>query len=136
MGCDLCGYSGELIKAKVEGTILNVCSKCSSYGKVLSTNTVNIQKNEVVEEVVVINIGNIVRLWREDKGLTQEEVALKLNEKESLVRKIESGFMPSLDIAKKLQKLVGVKLVEFEKFEALKKSDTVSGMTIGDLLKK
>lgn len=137
MNCDICGHKGDLVKANIEGVVMTVCGKCSSYGNVLKeSNSIVVHKKSAAEESVVSNVGNIVRVWRENNGLTQEELGLKVNEKESLIRKIENGFIPSIELAKKLEKLIGIKLVEFEKFEAVKKMDNVSGFTIGDLLKK
>ena len=35
MSCDMCGSEGITYLALVEGTELNVCKKCSSFGKII-----------------------------------------------------------------------------------------------------
>jgi putative transcription factor len=52
-----------------------------------------------------------VRSARESKGLSQAELANELNEKASLVRKIERGdTLPSDEIQRKLERFLGVDL--------------------------
>lgn len=135
MGCDLCGRDGVLVKCNVEGVVLNVCSFCSSYGNVIKSKVRVRRGREEVSNVVVSSIGIVVRNWRESNGLTQKELAIKLSEKESLVRKVENGFIPSLSLAKKFERLVGSKLVCVEKVETGSNVSEGSGMTIGDLFK-
>ncbi|MBR9692904.1 TIGR00270 family protein, partial [Candidatus Woesearchaeota archaeon] len=35
MGCDLCGAEGQLFRAKVEGSMLTVCTTCKEHGEVM-----------------------------------------------------------------------------------------------------
>ena len=74
---------------------------------------------------------------RERSGLKQEELAKKLNEKESIISSIESGkFKPSINLAHKLEKFFNINLIEElggEEFEL--SSSEGSGMTIGDMIK-
>ncbi|WP_254544159.1 multiprotein bridging factor aMBF1 [Halomarina pelagica] len=54
-----------------------------------------------------------IRGAREASGLTQEELAKQLNEKASLVRKLERGDMlPSDDIRRKLERKLDISLTE------------------------
>ena len=71
-------------------------------------------------------------------GLTQKEFAQKLSEKESVLNNIESGhMMPTIDLAKKIEKLCNIKLIEEykEKEDNVKLNFKDQALTIGDLLK-
>ena len=69
--------------------------------------------------------------------MKQEELAKKINEKESRLHKIESGhFTPSLRLARKLEKFLKITLVEqvAEDTSPLEKSKSES-LTLGDFIK-
>ena len=136
MGCEMCGFDGGLVKANVEGVVLNVCSTCSEFGNVLEERTVSVvsSSRSVVEEVVVNSIGKLLRSWREGQGLTQKEVGSRVGEKESVVSKIESGFVPSIKLARKLERMIGVVLVGAEKVSKVKIESKSGSYTIGDFL--
>jgi putative transcription factor len=54
-----------------------------------------------------------IRSARESTGLTQEELAGELNEKVSLIRKLERGdVLPSDDVQKKLERKLSISLTE------------------------
>lgn len=146
MQCEICGKDTELIKAIVEGTELNVCEKCGSFGKIVNMPAQDIiskpvkQYKPIVEEVeaIVSDYGPKIKNARESMKLNQKEFALKLFERESIIRKIENNAMePTFALAKKIEKLCSIKLIEKETIEHNKKAiDFKSeGLTIGDLLK-
>jgi len=141
--CEMCGKSGPLYTAMVEGTQLKVCENCGKFGRVLAKPQV-VQKKalsqatpELVEELVE-DYAKLIREARERQNLTQKDFALKLNEKESAVQKWESESMaPSIDTAKKLERLLKIKLVVKEAPETAVLEKKASGpLTIGDLLIK
>ncbi len=140
--CELCGKEENLLSAFVEGVIFRVCSNCSRYGKVIEEKRfVKIEKREIRrEEVVEVILGGfnlVVKNAREKKRLSQEELATKLNEKESLISKIEQGSLkPSIDLAKKLERFLGVKLITQEKIEEAPTKVKTAALTIGDFIKK
>jgi putative transcription factor len=140
--CELCGKDTELFRAKVEGSELNVCAACGKYGKILqkpvmhTAKSSQIQKAAEPSEVVVSDYAQRIRSAREKSGMTQKEFALKLNEKESIIHKLESDlFVPPIDLAKKLERLLRIKLVEIEEEEEAEAAKKSSGpLTIGDII--
>ena len=145
INCELCGKTEEkLFRALIEDVELNVCQDCSKFGKILGPIRREVQKQikkiepqEEKIELLVENYADLIRKKRESMGLTQKDFANKLNEKESTIHKLETGaFEPSLALAKKLEKLLGVKLVEeyTEKSEGIKRKKGES-FTLGDFIK-
>ena len=140
--CELCGKDTHLISAIVEGTRLNVCASCGRYGKILrGAPPVPVKKKPVEKapepvEVVVHDYAVLVRTAREKSGMTQKDFARSLNEKESIIQKIENGvFVPPISMAKKLEKLLKIRLVEVEQEGEVSKEKRGSGpLTIGDII--
>ncbi len=142
--CDICGRDMNLVKVKVEDVILNVCKNCSNFGEVIKEEKVRKVirketkfKNEDIE-VIVSDYSKKIKEARESRNLTQKEVGEKLAEKESVIHKIESGNLePSLELARKIEKFFGIRLIEIYKEEVKKEKINFknSGLTIGDLLK-
>ena len=153
MNCDLCGKTEEnLAKTLIEGVELEVCPACSKFGKVIipikryspkeqhmmvqrvQQNTV--QKEENIE-LLVEDYAEIIKKRRESMGLTQKDFASRINEKESTIHHIETGALePSMSLAKKLEKSLGIKLIEEhqEKHESFKNKKDES-FTLGDFIK-
>ncbi len=149
INCDLCGKVEErLNRTLIEGVELSVCPACSKFGKVIAPvkrytpkeQHRMAEKSESREEkieLLVEGYAEIIKKKREAVGLTQKDFALRINEKESTVHNIETGTLePALSLAKKLEKILGVRLVEehLEKHESFKKSKEV-GFTLGDFIK-
>lgn len=137
--CEMCGKALPLFVAIVEGAEVQVCANCGKFGNVLRKPVAKAVPKKVIQEVietVVEDYAERVRKAREKLGKTQKEFALMLTEKESVVQHIESGTMaPSIEMARKLEKLLKIQLVEQEKQEVVEKNSKPSGpLTIGDLL--
>ena len=80
----------------------------------------------------------ILRQAREKQGLSQEDFAMFLQEKESIVSKWEQGRMqPSVEVARRLEKTLGVSLVVEDVEQAVEKEKNVraDGFTLGDFMK-
>ncbi len=145
MNCELCGASGNLLKAIVENSELNVCEKCSGFGKVTGRTINPIQKAEYPkfaqkEEkslLIVENFGQIIRKKRELLGLSQKDFAKKISEKESIIHKIEvQAIEPNMELTIKLEKLLGIKLIEESQEEQLPlQKQKINELTFGDLVK-
>ena len=143
--CEICGKkTNKLYKVLIEGTEMLVCEECKKYGEVISEVTekkpvkkvVKKQQKPVKEEVVVDNYAEIIRSIREKLNLTQADFAKKLGERESLMRKIEDGkLVPTIDLAKKIEKEFGVHLVEeIDASEYSVKSPKEDKATLGDVV--
>ncbi|MBD3361495.1 TIGR00270 family protein [Candidatus Woesearchaeota archaeon] len=148
MNCEMCGKEGELFKTIIEGTELIVCSSCAKHGKVLKSLRPIIEKKKEEKKIIkekkpeiteklISDYGRKIRKARVKKDMTQEKFARQLNIKESLLTKIEnSSFKPSIPLARKLEKLLKIKLVEETAEEKIQitKGET-EAVTIGDLIK-
>jgi putative transcription factor len=62
--------------------------------------------------VIIEGFGGLIKRVREQKGWTQEELASKIGEKASFIGKLESEKVyPSFEVARKLEHVLGVKLI-------------------------
>jgi len=149
MQCEMCGSEERLFKTDIEGTLLNVCKACSKFGKIINPvkepieekrrKKIEITETEPEEEIIKMVVNNFqekIRKAREKLGLNQEDFAKKIKEKESIVHKLETGeFKPSIDTAKKLEKILHIKLIEEYKEEGKTTNIKTEELTIGDLIK-
>jgi putative transcription factor len=149
--CELCGRKPGKFEAEIEGTVMKVCEDCSKYGKVRAKSNVKIiyeeKKKADIPELeynFIPGFGSVVKNARERLKLKQEEMAKKLNVRESLLHQIESEhFKPGYDLAKKLEKELHIKIIEEIKNGEIKsdvnlnKQKSGSGsMTLGDMMRK
>ena len=153
--CDMCGSEGRLYSTDVEGTRLNVCQNCSKFGKVVRNvhdkkflekiekkwekerkSRPLLSKEELVQSVVE-DYAELIKAKRESLGMKQEDFAKKINEKESIIHKIETGhFEPSIKLARKIERFLRIKLIEQQSSEEVKMEKTQSGsFTLGDFIK-
>ena len=141
----MCGRGGNLLTAEIEGVELKVCSNCTKFGKVRHPNSrasassgfkrQTAPPKDMIEDKVVDNFSQLIRETREKRGLTQEDFAKQLQEREGLVSKWESGGQkPSLETAKKLQRILGVMLIVKDEAVAEEKLEAVGGKRVGDVL--
>lgn len=151
--CELCGNKQSRYNAEIEGTIMSVCEDCSRFGKVKNKSHVQVivqdyKKPEKKETVFrfIPGYGMRVKNSREKLGLKQEEMAKRLNERESTLHQIESEHLkPSIELARKLEKAFHIKILEEESASddlsdnmpsktGIKKQ--ASGLTIGDMIRR
>jgi len=152
--CEMCGASGQMFVTMIEGAKLSVCGKCSSLGKVLKevAPPVAPQKKKQVSsakpiaqariiQVIVGDCANRIRQAREKSGLSQKEFAMKLSERESMIQHLENGqTKPAVDMARKLERLLNIKLIEEMKEEVPQddeeeKAPSSGVLTLGDVIK-
>ncbi len=151
--CEMCGRASNLLTAEIEGVELKVCPNCTKFGKVRHPNSrASVSSGfkrqvappkDMIEDKVVDNFSQRIREAREKRGLTQDEFGQLLREKESLIPKWESGGQkPSLETAKKLQRILSIMLIVKDEVVAEEKLDTAAGgknvsnvLTLGDFIK-
>ncbi len=117
--CEICGKRRATAQVLLEGAILSACRPCGKSGKFLHSlreleAPKELPKTEVKEEEEIVeNWGEIIRKTRQDKGWTIEKLASEAREAISYMHAIESGRVkPTLKTAKKLEKILGIKLIE------------------------
>lgn len=155
MSCELCGSPliGKGKKVMISGAILSVCDDCAKYGTPIYTppkkrlNNITKSKNILqklpkklgkdAEYEIVNDYSKIIKNARENMGWTIDLLAQQVHEKVSIIKKIESGKMvPSIDLAKRLERVLGVKLLELSiKDTSLSGSSTITdiNITLGDV---
>ena len=160
MRCEVCGRKihGSPVRAVIEGAKLTVCIECSKHGKIIREEEIEfgqraqkkslafvpyVQKKkptqpkvEITQEVVE-GYNSKIRLAREKMGLSHEELGKRINEKASVLSKLETGKMtPNNMLVTKLERALKIKLlvpIKEEKFSELHKSPSRE-TTLGDLL--
>src|SRR3989344_1872082 len=138
--CDICGKDRPLVRAIIENASLDVCSECGDYGDVIKEKRfVDLDRKPRFEvmELIVPDYSERIRNKRISLGLTQKEIGLKLNEKESIIHSIENGRLePDLNLARKLERCLGLKLVVVHENDSSNRVNIKDkNLTIGDLIK-
>jgi putative transcription factor len=159
MLCELCGKEVTFSKkVTIEGVQLQVCAECAKFGieaskpapKELGPKPVIEQRLEVREkrsrpkdvleaterEELVEDYSARIRNARSGKGMTQKDLAMKINERLTVLSKIETGDMrPDDKIVGKLEKELGIKLREKVQDAQVSKGMVSSSLTLADLIK-
>jgi len=162
MQCEMCGepIRGAPKLVRVEGAELQVCSKCEKFGtevqQVRRTDLRSPAKTpgakpsgtavvtgparhkrdmfDFMEGEIVDDYASRIKHARMEKGLSQKDLAMMMKEKEHLVRKIEnSELIPEEDVRKKLEKALGIRLIDAPSDETGKKVQNKLAPTLGDL---
>lgn len=144
--CQLCGKeSDSLEKAKIEGATLKVCDSCADMGETVETTGKRRKKKKKKSrsrssggrksKVLASNYGQMIKQAREEEKLSLKEVAESLNEKESVIKKIESeDLKPEKSLASKLEKKFGIELyVNPEVSDVKTESGDDRSATLGDV---
>ena len=160
MICELCGSDVPRTKfVKVENATMHVCSKCEKFA---SSDAVKTEKGQIMmpsvadrlasrqkrqrekdiygsgeEKELALDYPERIKKGRRRKGLTQEELAKQINEKKSVIIKVENGEMrPSDKLVRKLERALTMSLKEiYESDAGTEKQAYTQGMTLGDFIK-
>ena len=135
MECEICGKpvpENNPIRAKIEGSVMVVCKECSKLGTIQkeppkpkfvkqnnkskrSANTRNrsYSRKDEPEEELIEDFSLEVRKAREAKNWSREDLGKKINERVSVITRIETGKMtPDNKVTRKLEKALNIKLLE------------------------
>lgn len=157
MACELCGKEvNDTTTVKVEGSQMEVCEECKKYGKEVLTSEKKSQSTQEVlqrikdkqsrgtsddyeetTEELALDYSERIESARLENELTQEELAKKINEKKSVIAKLEREDMrPSENLREKLENTLNIKLTEKIKSAPTKTTEKTEGLTIGDLIEE
>jgi len=90
---------------------------------------------EEKETVFVDKYGKKIIEARKNINLTREEFAKKINEKESVIKRVEKEeMMPDDKLTKKIERFLGIKLKETYEKKSIKKSVKRGELTLGDVV--
>jgi putative transcription factor len=149
--CEVCGrpIKGAGHRVLLEGAEVIVCDDCFAKltksgravpvpqkpQKVASAPKVRRQRAEMLE--VVDDYPDLIRRAREERGWTTAVLAQKLRVSEDLVRRIEGGKVkPTVDLAKRIEELLKIKLLQPVEYEEEEAEGTKGGpdvLTFGDV---
>ncbi len=160
MICEMCGAKVHNAKfVKVEGAAIHVCQSCEKFA---TSEAVKTEKGEILmpsvaqrlasrqrrrterdvydhgeEKELVLDYPEKVKAGRRAQGLSQDELAKQINEKKSVIVKVEAGEIhPSDKLVRKLERALGTPLrAKMELGEGTERQAFSQGMTLGDFIK-
>jgi putative transcription factor len=161
--CEVCGREVQSVQeVTLEGAKLLACSRCAKLGQPISKSQAApgsprpmsaarvgsqdfrtsplhrepLKPRRAEREIVPVeNFAALVRKAREERGLSHKEVARQLNERESVIAKLETGKMtPTTNLARRMERLFKLTLLEeAESLDAFP-SKSPSSTTFGDVV--
>ncbi|OGS42912.1 MAG: TIGR00270 family protein [Euryarchaeota archaeon RBG_16_62_10] len=161
MICELCGKNVTFCKkVTIEGVQLEVCTECSKFGieakkeprkeeeeaprpiiaQRLEEREKRARPKDVLaqgeKEDLAEDYGARIRNARSKKGMTQKDLAMKINERVTVLSKVESGDMtPEDKLVAKLEKELGIKLKEKVAEVLASKPSGTRSLTLADLIR-
>ena len=165
MRCEVCGRKihDNPNRVIIEGAKLMVCTECAKHGKTTweeppkpkmapiqrqafpTQGPIQIKKKVIQAQVdtsqeIVEGYDEKIRQAREKLGLSHKELGKKINEKESVLRKIETRKMtPDNILVSKLEHTLRIKLlvpVADEKVQQTIPKSASRELTLGDLIQQ
>lgn len=158
MECEICGKpvpEHNPIRAKIEGSVMIVCKECSKLGKIQKAPPKpkyvqqknkrqpnkpkrNYSINDEPSEELIEDFDMTIRKARESKNWSREDLGKKINERVSVITRIETGKMtPDTKLTKKFEKALNIKLLEkVENVDLNQFINSSSGeRTLGNIMK-
>jgi len=155
----MCGKNVTFCKkVSIEGVHLEVCAECAKFGTEARKETAKpegpkpiiTQRLEVREkrgkprdiyvsgetEELAEDFADRIRESRQKRGMSQKDLAMRINEKVTVLSKIETGDMrPDEKLIAKLQKELGIALKEKVSPILAAKESGPRPLTLADLIK-
>ena len=142
--CEICGKAGGDYYIAIEGAKLYVCASCAKLGKVLRAPSPPAPQKKFVEKKqsarkeleLVPDFGARIRNARVKMHLERAVLGEMINEKESFLERVENEkTMPGETLARKLEKALGIKLLEEVTYtEGGEGGRKGGGVTLGDIV--
>jgi len=139
MNCEVCGSRDARRRAKIEGAILTVCDDCARTGEEVARVTITRRPKPVfkaprgIDYQLKKDFSSIIKKNREKRELTQEQLAAKLKEKHTIIRRIEEGWEPPLPVIKKLERFFRIHLMASSTDSDYKLKTKKKTLTLGDI---
>ncbi|MFX1571345.1 MAG: multiprotein bridging factor aMBF1 [Promethearchaeota archaeon] len=158
--CPICGSIiwGKGQRVLLEGAKITVCHNCAQHGTKIHKSTtpikarssyhqkstqisrkINYKKNNIDNLEIIQDYDKKIREIRLKLRLNQDQFAHKMNEKPSLIRRIESRKVkPTIKLAKKIGKVFNINLLEkINDFESITQQNKFikksKGSSLGDI---
>ncbi len=163
MLCEMCGQSVPRGKrVSIEGTVLMVCDRCARFGQEVAAPAgsppprgpgvdPNIAARlearrrrltpkdiyeQVGEEDVLPSFGELIRRAREAKGWKREDLGRAVNERVSIIEKLEKEEMRPNDVlVPRLERALGIRLRGKVQPTPVRRSEGSRPLTLGDLVR-
>jgi len=145
--CDDCAEFGTEVRTESTSSASTKYSTSSSSGSnssrssgSSSSSSSKTRRRDMFDDMdeIATDYDDRIRQARESRGLSQEELAQSLNEKASLIRKLERGdIMPPDSVREKIERKLDISLVEGESDDDSEWSGGGSTTTtLGDVVKR
>ncbi|MGV8174319.1 MAG: multiprotein bridging factor aMBF1 [Methanothrix sp.] len=151
--CEICGaeIQGAPQRIVIDGSALEVCKGCARFGKPEDKWSPVPRKMVPVERAFAVarpkprdhfkdlmelapDFGRKLRKARESQGLSLEDLAAKIKEKATLLRKIErEEISPEDGVRKKLERELKIVLTDQANDARIKSGASGRGLTLGDI---
>lgn len=157
MRCEICGkrIRGNAKEVYVDGARLEVCKRCAKHGTAVEPSEKKRSRSgrkkgkskpkkkksysrKSDNQRIIPNYSEVIRNAREEMELSQKDLASKINEKESVIHRLETkSMLPTMKLAKKLEKALNIKIIDkiSEEVDLKKYKKGSKGLTIGDIIK-
>ncbi len=156
----MCGADVPRLKSvAIDATVLAVCGECARFGEEVSgpalrastmppviAQRLEARQRRMTPKDVYEQGGELelmedfprrIREAREARGWKQADLGAKINERASVIAKLEAGAIsPGDELVRKVERQLGIKLKERVQPVAVKKAAASGGITLGDLLKE
>lgn len=162
MRCEVCGRKirTDPSRALIEGAVLTVCFECSKHGKKITDEEYDLKYNPIkkgpptfsiksrkkrkvvanveITQELVSDYALKIRQAREKLDLSHEDLGKRINEKASVLSKLETGRMtPNNMLVSKLEHALKLTLlvpISKDKTPAIFSKSSTRELTMGDLI--